>query len=218
MKKPTNPRGILLDLDGTLADSLTVMRFAYRMFLNDLQRQPSDAEFDSLNGPPLSEVIRRLKISHSIHEDEDLLLSKYFELIDSAYSKVKPSLGATDLLKKAREHDCVVGIVTSNTRSRTQAWLENVSLSDMIDFIVSGDEVKRGKPHSEPYTAAISNTSYMPRDLVAFEDSPQGATSSISAGLTTYVLGYEKSHHWPLGVEPIPSLAHMAARLWRSFE
>lgn len=208
------PRAILLDLDGTLADSLSVMRLAYQMFLKQFERNPTDDEFDSLNGPPLLQVVRQLKISHALSDDVDVLLANYFGLIDRAYRDVKPGTGAIDLLLKAREQHCTIGVVTSNTRKRTQAWLETVCLAHMIDFIVSGDEVKQGKPHPEPYIIASKKTSYELTEIVAIEDSPQGARSATDAGLRTLVLGYETSLSWPQGIEPIRSLAQAMKQLW----
>ena len=118
-------RAILLDLDGTLADSLSVMQLAYRQFLSQFRREPSELEFASLNGPPLTEVVRRLKSLHALDQDEATLLSNYFEIIDATYSEVKPSFGAGDLLQAAKNNNCTVGIVTSNTKKRTQRRRKN---------------------------------------------------------------------------------------------
>ena len=210
-----NPRMILLDLDGTLADSLSVMRVAYRVFLKQFQRKPTDAEFDSLNGPPFLEVVRHLKFIHALQETEDILLSIYSDIIDRAYTDVKPADGALDLLKKAKEHCCTIGIVTSNTRKRTQTWLETVRLSHMIDFIVSGEEATNGKPHPAPYIMALKKASCDPNEIVAIEDSPQGAQSAVNAGLKTLVLGHGTAEYfWPKGVEPISSLSQAIERLF----
>jgi beta-phosphoglucomutase len=211
------PRAILLDLDGTLADSLSVMRLAYQMFLKQFGRTPTDDEFDSLNGPPLLQVVRHLKISHALSGDVDVLLENYFGLIDHAYCNVKPGFGAVDLLLKAQKHHCIIGVVTSNTRKRTQFWLETVCLAHMIDFIVSGDEVKQGKPHPEPYIIASKKTSCKLNQIVAIEDSLQGAQSAIGAGLKTLVIGAETTgYSWPQGVEPVPSLFEAAEKLFAS--
>ena len=216
MISPIGPRAILLDLDGTLADSLSVMRLAYRGFLEQFDVEPTDAEFNSLNGPTLSEVVRRLKVTHTLEGDEGALLASYFDVIDRAYDAVLPFPGARNLLQKAREKRCMIGIVTSNSTKRTQAWLDTVGLSNMIDFIVSGDEVKYGKPQPEPYLLAIERTSCPSFDIVAVEDSPQGARSAIEAGLRTFVLTDDVGgeHLWPQGVVPIRSLDWLAERLW----
>jgi HAD superfamily hydrolase (TIGR01509 family) len=213
---PLRPRAILLDLDGTLADSLGVMRHAYRAFLTQLGAQPSDAEFDAMNGPPLAEVVRRLKAAHALQGDEAALLERYFDIIDRAYAAVLPAQGSQGLLQKARANNCRVGVVTSNSAQRTGDWLRAAGLAHLVDFIVSGDEVKQGKPHPEPYALAAAKAGCPLADIVAVEDSPQGAASAVAAGLTTLVLSHAKAClTWPPAVVPIASLAALTDRLWR---
>jgi phosphoglycolate phosphatase-like HAD superfamily hydrolase len=61
MPTPPDRRGLFLDLDGTLADSLGVLRRSYFRFLREFNQEGSDAEFDRLNGPKLSEIIGTLQ-------------------------------------------------------------------------------------------------------------------------------------------------------------
>ena len=185
---PISPRAILIDLDGTLADSLAVMRSAYQQFLEGFQVQGTDDEFASLNGPPLHEVVRLLKANHRLAGDADALTAQYFHVIDQLYEGVIPSPGARELLTKAKEHGCLVCIVTSNSTKRTHAWLALVGLAQWVDFIVSGDDVKYGKPHPEPYLLASKRVDCPITGIIAVEDSIQGAQSSIGAGLKTYLV------------------------------
>ena len=209
-----NPKAILLDLDGTLADSLFVMRLSYHIFLKQFDRESTNEEFDSLNGPPLQEIIKRLKHAHSLNESEDVLLKNYFDIIDHAYFSVKPRYGAISLLQKAKKKDCTIGIVTSNSTKRTQTWLVTVGLHNKIDFIVSGDDVRQGKPRPEPYFLASQLTSCPPDEIVAIEDSRHGAMSAVSAGLKTFVLSAATNHTWPREVTLISSLVRVAKQLW----
>lgn len=211
-----SPRALLLDLDGTLADSLSTMRQAYRKFLEQFHAKPTDAEFDLLNGPPLCEVVRHLKTAHELEGDTAELLACYFEVIDDVYSGVVPSPGASELLQKASVNQCTVGIVTSNTSGRTRAWLESAGLSHLIDFIVSGEEVKIGKPDPEPYLLGARKASCALSAIVAVEDSPQGAQSAIGAGIRTFVLTGEfgGKFSWPPNSVPIRSLSTLAELLW----
>jgi|SRR5271165_986476 len=216
MASLASPRALLLDLDGTLADSLSAMRHAYRRFLEQFHVEPTDAEFDLLNGPPLQEVVRHLKTAHELEGDTAGLLARYFEIIDDVYSSVLPSPGAGELLRKASVNQCRVGIVTSNTSKRTRAWLESADLSHSIDFIVSGDEVKNGKPDPEPYLLGSRKASCALSAIVAVEDSPQGAQSAIGAGLKTFVLTGElcAKFSWPADSVPMRSLGTLAEHLW----
>ena len=217
MAPTAHPRAILLDLDGTLADSLSAMRLAYRGFLKALGAQPTDSEFDSLNGPPLAEVVRRLKATHGLSGDEAMLLRNYIDAIDAIYANVVPRAGAVDLLDAARRNRCILAIVTSNSTKRAQAWLQTVGLSHLIDFIVSADDVQYGKPHPEPYLLASGRASCPRSMIIAVEDSPQGAQSAVGAGIGTFVLtpDVRGPDPWPAGVVPISSLNSLSRQLWR---
>jgi beta-phosphoglucomutase-like phosphatase (HAD superfamily) len=46
----SKPRGMFLDMDGTLADSVSVLRRVYFRFLEKSGCVGSDTEFDALNG------------------------------------------------------------------------------------------------------------------------------------------------------------------------
>jgi HAD superfamily hydrolase (TIGR01509 family) len=210
------PRAILLDLDGTLADSLSVMRLAYQKFLGQFQVEPTDSEYDSLNGPPLAEIVRRLRAAHALEAEEPVLLANYIDVIDRAYASVAACPGAAELLEKARLKRCTVGIVTSNSTKRTQAWLETAGLSHLINFVVSSDEVQHGKPNPEPYLLASKRASCPSSMIVAVEDSLQGAQSAVDAGLKTFIVTEQVSRKdsWPQNVVPIQSLSSLAEQLW----
>jgi len=209
------PRVLLLDLDGTLADSLGVVRRVYEEFVLDHGGTPSQAEFESLNGPPLAEVLRRLKAIHGLPGSERELLARYEALLDRIYLEVAPNPGAGELLARARHAGCLTGVVTSNSAARTRAWLERSGLAPAIDALVASDDVRVGKPDPEPYLLALQRCNCAAVAGVAVEDSGQGARAAMAAGLRTFLLA---SAHAPAaapeGVERVAGLAMVAERLW----
>lgn len=212
---PTNPAAILIDLDGTLADSLSVMREAYQSFLGDFQVCGTDDEFSSLNGPPLIEVVRRLKVTHGLPHDEATLATKYFGIIDELYRSVSPAHGARELLSAAKARSCRVAIVTSNSYERTSSWLARVGLSGFVDFIVSGEQVKFGKPDPEPYLLATRLVNSSIDRIIAIEDSIQGAASAVGAGLYTYLVSpLRKEPDSDRAAVPAQSLEQVAINVW----
>jgi HAD superfamily hydrolase (TIGR01509 family) len=199
-------RALLLDLDGTLADSLSLMRLVYGRFLEEHHAAPTDAEFARLNGPPLAQVVRLLAEMHQLQEDPAELLARYHRLIDEAYLEVSPAPGARTLLEHARASGYTVGVVTSNSARRTRAWLERAGLSRLIDVLVAEEDVLRGKPNPEPYLMAADRAGCPAAASVAVEDSPQGAAAARGAGMRTFVVGHQAGAQWPEGVERIASL------------
>jgi len=208
------PNTILLDLDGTIADSLKLLKFSYKKFLNNLHLDASDTEFDSLNGPPITEVVSKLKKIYSLNEEEHILIRNYFDIIDASYMNVKPIPGASSFLKKAHSLNCRIGVVTSNTKKRTISWLKNVNFYHMIDFVISSEDVINGKPNPEPYILAFKKSYTQIDSIVVIEDSLQGARSSVDAGLRTLVLSSNNKQQWPDKVELISSLKEASEKLW----
>jgi HAD superfamily hydrolase (TIGR01509 family) len=203
-----NSRGLFLDLDGTLADSLTVLRRVYFRFLEKFGFAGSDAEFDRLNGPKLNEVVTRLDTFYQLPGTiEDLAIS-YNQLIDDAYAQVSPSKGAGELLGTATEKGWIITLVTSNSGARARAWLSQVGFADWVDFLVSGEEVERGKPWPDLYQLALSRTTCAVANSVAVEDSPKGAKAALAAGLRTFALATKRvpSVAWPNKVQFIEQL------------
>lgn len=213
MTWPTEAKAIFFDLDGTLADSLDVMKMVYRRFLESLGKEPSDAEFARLNGPPLKEIAGILKRTHNLIDEEDQLLSKYQSILDRVYEEVEPAAGALELLQHAKELGLTTAVVTSNGRRRTENWLKRVGLSDNIDDVVTSEDVTKGKPDPEPYLVALKRASLQSTQALAVEDSPSGARAARAAGLYTFALQIEAAENWPDGVHKIADLKSIKALL-----
>lgn len=179
---------LLLDLDGTLADSLRVMREVYDRFLERFGKSGSDVEFERLNGPPLKDIITSLAQAHRLPDTQIDLLGIYRGLIGDAYREVRPQPGTELLLKTAQHAGYKICVVTSNSADLTRTWLRRVALSEAIDHIVTGDEVAQGKPNPEPYLLALKRTSSAAHASIAVEDSVAGALSALGAGICTFFL------------------------------
>jgi len=178
-------RALLLDFDGTLAESLPALRRAYERFVAALGGVASTAEFDSLNGPPLREVVERLCVQHQgrPHSTDDL--DAYHDLVAEEWTCVAPARGARNLLDAAAGQGIRCAIVTSSTADLVSAWLRANDLADSCDLIISGDDVEAGKPSPEPYQLALDSLGVSPDEALAIEDSVSGVLSATAAGIPT---------------------------------
>lgn len=195
-------RALLLDFDGTLADSLSAMRRVYERFVTQLGGTPSDDEFDALNGPPLRDVVASLCRAHGGRAHEPRDMESYERLIDEELRCVTPNLGARSLLDAAAERGIRCGIVTSGKADLVEAWLDGSELSDRCPLLVSSDDTANGKPSPEPYLAALDKLGVLPADALAIEDSPAGVASATSAGIPTL--------HLTSGAKSGPALARIS--------
>ncbi|MCO5997128.1 HAD family phosphatase [Actinoallomurus sp. WRP9H-5] len=89
--------------------------------------------------------------------------------------------GARDLLDEVRGAGLPSALVSSTHRVLMEYALDGIG-RDSFTVTVAGDEVRRTKPHPEPYLAATRLLDVDPRRCVALEDSLNGATSGAAAG------------------------------------
>lgn len=181
-------QALIFDLDGTLASSLQSMKDSYFNFVLELGGVPSNEEFESLNGPPLSEIVGILKHKHQFASSETSLLATYMQNIEKTYLSNSPTKGAINLLHSAGTLGLKLGLVTSNSRNITTRWLEENHILNLFSTIVTGEDVEKGKPHPDPYLKAIKELSIRANQAVVFEDSEQGYLSATSAGLRTIIV------------------------------
>ena len=180
-------KGLFLDFDGTLADSLPALREAYDRFLAAFGRAGSEAEFQALNGPPLPVIVRALKAAHGLGAREAELESLYRRRLADAEPLVRPAAGAAEVLRRAAERGWSTAVVTSAARAPTQAFLERFGLA--VDVVVGGEDAPPGKPDPAPYRLALERTGCAPEASLAVEDSFGGAGAAVAAGLPTWMVG-----------------------------
>jgi len=88
--------------------------------------------------------------------------------------------GARELLEAVAAAGIPYALVTGSQRPFTEAVLTSTGFH--FPVTVTGDDVTRAKPDSEPYLLAAKLLNADPGDCVALEDSPNGVASATAAG------------------------------------
>ena len=186
-------RGLFLDLDGTLADSLAAMHYVYEQFLQEQACAGSAAEFSSLNGPSLPEIVAVLKRRHRLEGSIPVLLERYEQLVRDAYENVSAMSGARGLMAVAESRGWKIAIVTSNRSAIAQRWLEKSALMKYVTAVVGQEMVSQAKPAPELYLHALALSDCAAGCSIAVEDSMAGAQAALGAGLRTYLVGAQRN-------------------------
>jgi len=76
-----------------------------------------------------------------------------------------------------------LGVASSSRRERLDLTLERSGLGRYFDAVVSGDEVKQGKPAPEVYLLAAERLGVRPEECLAVEDTGPGAAAAAAAGM-----------------------------------
>ena len=102
--------------------------------------------------------------------------------------------GAEEVLR-ALHGKYVMGIVTSSRKDHFELIHRHSGLLKYFDFILSGGDYARHKPHPEPYLAAVERSGFKKEECLAVEDSERGLASAKAAGIHCYVIPTELTHN-----------------------
>ena len=194
-------QGLFLDLDGTLADSILVLRKAFTNFMEQLGIKPNPGEFRDMAGVRLPEIMVFLKAHYGLSQSPDKLVDMYLHAIGDGYADhAKPAPGAYALLQAAQERGVHVAVVTSSPHQVADNFLGAHGLAAYVSNVVSADSVGQGKPHPEPFMTALQQAGLQAEQGLAVEDSVAGAKSALGAGLSTYLISLYDPHPEVQGV------------------
>jgi beta-phosphoglucomutase len=182
-------KAILLDLDGTLANSLPVMFKTYLDFLKAFSVTGTIDEFKELNGPSLLEVVRILQKKYNLPGRPGELYRKYVDLVSRRYPVyAKLNTGASSLIAFASQYELKLAVVSSADADIVRGFIDRNGLKGLFRVIVSADDVEIAKPDPAIYRLAMRQLHVNPDEGIAVEDSLNGITSATSAGLRTLAM------------------------------
>jgi HAD superfamily hydrolase (TIGR01509 family) len=129
--------------------------------------------------------------------------------------------GVLDYLTAAQQSGLRLAIASSSLHSWVDPLLERLGLRGYFQAILCRDDVgDAGKPDPAVYRAALAALDVRPYEAIALEDSPNGATAALAAGLTTVAvpnqmtqaLSFPAVHYRLSSLTDLP-LADLLARL-----
>lgn len=103
-----------------------------------------------------------------------------------ATAELTPRAGVVDTIRRAKDNEWKVGLVTTTSGDNVLSLLAALSPAvQMLDFdvIVNSSSVEQPKPNKDAYSFALLNLSEEPGYCVAIEDNVEGVQAAVAAGL-----------------------------------
>ena len=130
---------VIFDLDGTLIDSSEGIVHAVLETIEELDYEPLSEEFiESCIGPPIGDSIGS-RVGYTSEQ-----IKRFYEVFRPLY-KTKYLMectvypGIMELLKALRTRDIKTAIATNKREDYTKSLLDNLGLSEYLDFIEAMD-------------------------------------------------------------------------------
>ena len=109
-----------------------------------------------------------------------------------------PRPGIEALLKEARSSGIKIGLASSSKHAWVDLHLGRIGLDSYFETICCADDVERAKPFPDLYLLACANLGVAPKDALALEDSPNGTSAAVAAGVCVVAVPNDATKDLPL--------------------
>jgi pyrophosphatase PpaX len=126
-------------------------------------------------------------------EEVERMVATYVEFQRTVHDGMVSGFpGAVEAIAELRERGVPVGVVTSKGREMTARTLACSGLADVLDVLVTADDVTQGKPAPEPVLKAMAGLGLEERrsEVLFVGDSPHALVAVRAAGVRTAAVSW----------------------------
>jgi phosphoglycolate phosphatase len=193
---PLRVKAVMIDLDGTLADTVPDLAVATNLMLRDMGRPELAPEFvRTFVGKGIPKLVERAlagRLDGSIPEEVLARAVPVFErcytAVNGRHSAVYP--GVREGLSALRAAGFPLACVTNKAGSFTVALLDHLDLARFFEQVVAGDTLPQKKPDPAPLLYAARNFHVAPGEMLVVGDSVNDALAARAAGCPVFCVTY----------------------------
>ena len=175
---------VIFDMDGVVTDTMPYHFRVWRELFaregicvshEDIYKREGQKGFESVR-----EIFTEFGVNCSASRARRLLKEKEQRFKSTFKRRYIP--GSRAFLRRLRREGFRLALVTGTSRHEVVGLLP-MRVFNLFDVTVCGCEVQNGKPHPEPYLAALKKLGAKASEAVAIENAPFGICSAKAAGI-----------------------------------
>ncbi len=194
---------VLLDLDGTLLDTVPDIHAAACAMLHDLGRPALPVEsIRSYVGRGIPNLVKRVLAGSLDAADDDTpppqdaldSFRRHYAVENGRNTTCYP--GVIEGLELLKAKGIPMAVITNKAAAFTLPLLEMTGLAGYFDVVVSGDMLPRAKPDPMSLIWACGRLGVSPSDTLMIGDSINDFRAGCAAGCRVFLLpyGYNEGH------------------------
>lgn len=194
------PKMVLIDVDGTLVDSVPDLAYCVDEMLKAVDMAPhGEAEVRHWVGNGVERLVRRALIGQLDGEPDEALFDKAYPIFMDLYkdnTSKRSSLypGVKEGIDYLRDAGYKLGCVTNKAAAFTHPLLKDLGLFDYFESIVSGDTLEKKKPDPMPLIHSAEKLGVSPEDSLMLGDSISDVKAARAAGFQIICMSYGYNH------------------------
>jgi len=197
---PLAVKMVMIDLDGTLIDTVPDLAAAAGRMLADLGRPGWDeSNYRAWIGNGVPRFVKRALTGEMQAEPEAGLFEKALDLFGRHYAAAvsdlsRPYPGVVEGLERFQSMGFSLACITNKAESFTLPLLRNLDLYKYFRLVLSGDTLPKQKPDPLPLLHACRHFGINPDHGVLVGDSSNDVQAARAAGMPVICVTYGYNH------------------------
>ena len=193
---PLRVKAVVIDLDGTLVDTIPDLAVAANMMLRELRRPALDVELvRTFVGKGIPKLVERLLAGSIDGGASAEQMARALPVFERCYAKVNgrhsvmyPGVG--EGLEALRAMCLPLACVTNKSGRFTIPLLEHLGIAHHFEQVIAGDTLPQKKPDPAPLLHACRVFGIAPREMLMICDSGNDAQAARAAGCPVFCVPY----------------------------
>jgi beta-phosphoglucomutase len=178
-------KAILFDMDGVLIEAkdwhYDALNKALSLFGMEISRYDHLVTYDGL---PTKKKLEMLSIERglpiALHKFINEIKQKY--TMEIVHTSCRPNFIHEYALSKLNRDGYRMAVCSNSIRDTIDVMMKKASLEKYLDFYVSAQDVKNGKPDPEIYQTAIRKMGLAAHECLIVEDNENGIAAARASG------------------------------------
>jgi len=176
------PKGLIFDCDGTLADTMPLHWHAWQMITQRHNLHFPEDRFYSLGGVPSRDILKMLSEEQGRPLDHIAVAHEKENAYLPLMSQVGPIHEVVEIAK-ANFGKIPLAVASGGTQPIIVDVLEHLKIRHLFTAVVTSEMVKNQKPAPDIFLEAARRIGVMPKFCRAYEDTDLGLTAISAAGM-----------------------------------
>jgi phosphoglycolate phosphatase len=198
--KLQRPEMVLIDVDGTLVDSVPDLAYCVDAMMRELgMPERGEQRVRHWVGNGVERLVKRALIDQLEGEPDEALYARALPVFEALYrdNTSKRSClytGVREALDFLQTTGVRIGCVTNKASQFTLPLLQDLGVRDYFEIVICGDMVERKKPDPMPLLQAAEQLETEPQASMMLGDSMSDVKAARAAGFQIVCMSYGYNH------------------------
>jgi beta-phosphoglucomutase family hydrolase len=178
----TEPRGLIFDCDGTLADTMPLHWRAWQVIASKYKLNFPEDRFYSLGGVPSRDILKMLAKEQGVTLDHIAAAHEKENTYLPLMAQVQPVQAVVEIAR-ANYGKIPMAVASGGTQEIIVGVLEHLKIRHLFNAVVTSEMVKNQKPAPDIFLEAARRIGVEPQFCRSYEDTDLGLQAIRSAGM-----------------------------------